>query len=91
VGNKRLLDIDGPIAVIANNEFENRNAFDDAMDAARLFEIHSELKSSQEVRAVVLRGERLPGSYKHSKYYGMPFLPSKGTVRMVRRPGIDPQ
>lgn len=50
------LDIDGPIAVITNNNPSKHNAFDDAMDLA-LFEIFGELKSRQDVRAVVWRAE----------------------------------
>ncbi len=53
---KVLLEVDGPVAVITNNNPEKRNAFDDDMDV-RLFEILSELKERPEVRAVVWRGE----------------------------------
>ncbi len=55
--NDRLsLGVDGPIAVITNNAAERHNAFDDEMDA-RLFEILSELKQMQGLRAVIWRGE----------------------------------
>src|SRR5271168_5231746 len=54
--DKVLLDIDGPVAVITNNNPEKRNAFDDDMDA-RLFDILAELKGRPEVRAVIWRGE----------------------------------
>jgi enoyl-CoA hydratase/carnithine racemase len=54
--DKVLLDIDGPVAVITNNNPEKRNAFDDDMDA-RLFEILTELRDRPEVRAVIWRGE----------------------------------
>src|ERR1700683_4970620 len=54
--DKVLLDIDGPVAVITNNNPDKRNAFDDDMDA-RLFDILSELKGRPEVRAVIWRGE----------------------------------
>ncbi len=54
--DKVLLDVDGPVAVITNNNPEKRNAFDDDMDA-RLFEIFTELKSRNDVRAVIWRGE----------------------------------
>jgi enoyl-CoA hydratase/carnithine racemase len=50
------LDIDGPIAVITNDNPEKRNAFDDDMDA-QLFDILGELRSKPEVRAVIWRGE----------------------------------
>jgi len=50
------LDIDGPIAVITNDNPEKRNAFDDAMDQ-RLFAILGELAGRPDVRAVVWRGE----------------------------------
>ena len=53
---KVLLEVNGPIAVITNNNPEKRNAFDDDMDA-RLFAIIAELKERPEVRAVVWRGE----------------------------------
>jgi enoyl-CoA hydratase len=54
--DKVLLDVDGPIAVITNNNPDKRNAFDDDMDA-RLFDILTELKHRSEVRAVIWRGE----------------------------------
>lgn len=54
--DKVLLEVNGPVAVITNNNPEKRNAFDDDMDA-RLFEILAELKARPEVRAVVWRGE----------------------------------
>lgn len=50
------LEIDGPIAVITNNNPAKRNAFDDAMDV-RLFEILAELKAVPGLRAVIWRGE----------------------------------
>jgi enoyl-CoA hydratase/carnithine racemase len=50
------LEIDGPIAVITNNNPEKRNAFSDEMDA-RLFDILAELRATPEVRAVIWRGE----------------------------------
>jgi len=53
--DKVLLEFDGPVAVITNNNPEKRNAFDDDMDA-RLFEILAELKDRRDVRAVVWRG-----------------------------------
>ena len=37
------LDVDGPVAVITNDNPDKKNAFDDAMDA-RLFEILAELQ-----------------------------------------------
>jgi len=39
---KVLLDYDGPVAIISNNNPDKRNAFDDEMDL-RLFEILAEL------------------------------------------------
>jgi enoyl-CoA hydratase len=53
---KVILDIDGPVAVITNNNPTKRNAFDDDMDV-RLFEILAELRTKPEVRAVVWRAE----------------------------------
>lgn len=50
------LDIDGPIAVITNDNPEKHNAFDDEMDA-RLFEILAELRARPELRVVIWRGE----------------------------------
>ena len=50
------LEIDGPIAVITNDNPDKHNAFDDAMDQ-RLFEILAELRGRPDVRAVVWRGE----------------------------------
>ncbi len=54
--DKVALDIDGPVAVITNNNPEKRNAFDDDMDE-RLFDIIAELRSRPDVRAVVWRAE----------------------------------
>jgi enoyl-CoA hydratase len=57
VPDKRvLLDVDGPIATITNDNPEKHNAFDDAMDLA-LFEILGELKARRDVRAVIWRAE----------------------------------
>jgi enoyl-CoA hydratase/carnithine racemase len=50
------LDIDGPIAIITNDNPEKRNAFNDDMDA-QLFAILTELKANRDVRAVIWRGE----------------------------------
>src|SRR5690606_30486322 len=50
------LEVDGPIAVITNDNPDKHNAFDDAMDQ-RLFEILGELRARPEVRAVVWRAE----------------------------------
>ncbi len=50
------LTIDGPIAVITNDNQAKRNAFDDEMDV-RLFEILGELRERPDVRAVIWRGE----------------------------------
>lgn len=53
---KVRLDIDGPVAVITNDNPDKHNAFDDEMDL-RLFEILGELAQRRDVRAVVWRGE----------------------------------
>ena len=45
------LEIDGPVAVVTNDNPAKHNAFDDAMDL-RLFEILGELRSRPDVRAV---------------------------------------
>ena len=50
------LEIDGPVAVITNDNPDKKNAFDDEMDA-RLFEILGELAGRRDVRAVIWRGE----------------------------------
>ena len=50
------LSYDGPVAVITNDNPDKKNAFDDEMDLA-LFEILTELKANQAVRAIVWRGE----------------------------------
>ncbi|MBN2622701.1 MAG: enoyl-CoA hydratase/isomerase family protein [Acidimicrobiales bacterium] len=50
------LEVDGPVAVITNDNPDKHNAFDDAMDL-RLFEILGELRERADVRAVVWRAE----------------------------------
>ncbi len=50
------LEVDGPIAVITNDNPDKHNAFDAEMDAV-LFEVLAELKTRPEVRAVIWRGE----------------------------------
>ena len=51
------LDVDGPVAVITNDNPAKHNAFDDAMDD-RLFEILGELRElGPALRAVIWRGE----------------------------------
>lgn len=50
------LEIDGPVAVITNDNQEKRNAFTDDMDK-QLFDIIGELRQTPSVRAVVWRGE----------------------------------
>jgi len=50
------LEIDGPIAVIINDNQEKRNAFTDDMDK-QLFDILGELRATPSVRAIVWRGE----------------------------------
>lgn len=50
------LTIDGPIAVITNDNEEKRNAFTDDMDK-QLFDILGELRSTPSVRAIIWRGE----------------------------------
>ena len=52
---KVLLDYDGPVAIISNNNPDKRNAFDDEMDL-RLFEILAELSERTDIRAVIWRG-----------------------------------
>ena len=51
------LDIDGPVAVITNNNPDKHNAFDDEMDG-RLFEILGELKERRDVHREVGRAVR---------------------------------
>ena len=51
-----LLELDGAIATITNNNPEKRNAFTDEMDL-RLFEILAELRAIPGLRAVIWRGE----------------------------------
>ncbi len=50
------LQIDGPLAVITNENPDKHNAFNDEMDL-RLFEILGELARRRDVRAIVWRGE----------------------------------
>ena len=50
------LEVDGPVAVITNDNQEKRNAFTDEMDK-QLFDILDELKATPSVRAIVWRGE----------------------------------
>ncbi|MEY2450089.1 MAG: hypothetical protein QOH79_3565 [Acidimicrobiaceae bacterium] len=50
------LEIDGPIAVITNDQPEKQNAFDDAMDQ-RFFEILGELRARTDLRVVIWRAE----------------------------------
>jgi enoyl-CoA hydratase/carnithine racemase len=50
------LEIDGPIAIITNDNPEKRNAFNDDMDA-QLFDILRDLRAQPEVRAVIWQGE----------------------------------
>jgi enoyl-CoA hydratase/carnithine racemase len=56
VSDRVRLEIDGPVAVVTNDNPAKHNAFDDAMDL-RLFEIIAELRDRPDVRAVVWRGE----------------------------------
>ena len=56
-GDRLHLEIDGPVAVLTNDNPDRHNAFDDDMDQA-LFEALEELRRrGPEVRAVVWRGE----------------------------------
>jgi enoyl-CoA hydratase/carnithine racemase len=50
------VDLDGPIAIITNDNPDKRNAFTDEMDR-RLFEIFTELRATPGLRAVIWRGE----------------------------------
>src|SRR5204862_170169 len=50
------LAIDGPVAVITNDQPDKHNAFDDAMDQ-RLFEILGELKGREDIRAIIWQAE----------------------------------
>lgn len=54
--DKVRLEVEGPLAVISNDNTDKHNAFDDEMDQ-RLFEILGEIAQRREVRAVVWRGE----------------------------------
>lgn len=56
MAGKVLLDFDGPVAIITNNNPDKHNAFDDAMDG-ELFDVLGELRGRADVRAVVWRGE----------------------------------
>ena len=53
---KVLLEVDGGIATITNNNAEKHNAFDDAMDA-ELFAVLAEIKANPDLRVVIWRGE----------------------------------
>jgi enoyl-CoA hydratase/carnithine racemase len=50
------LEVDGPIAILTNDNPEKHNAFDDDMDQ-QLFAALGELRDRPEVRAVIWRGE----------------------------------
>src|SRR5688572_22988456 len=56
MADKILLDLDGPIATITNNNPDKHNAFDDDMDQL-LWGILGELRGRKEVRAVIWRAE----------------------------------
>ncbi|UGQ11360.1 enoyl-CoA hydratase/isomerase family protein [Yinghuangia sp. ASG 101] len=56
MADKILLDVDGPLATITNNNPDKHNAFDDDMDQL-LWEILAELRGRKEVRAVIWRAE----------------------------------
>ena len=56
MSDKVTLVIEGPVAVITNNNPAKRNAFDDQMDVA-LFDILTELRGRPDVRAVIWRAE----------------------------------
>jgi len=55
---KVRLDIDGPLAVITNDNRDENNAFDDDMDV-QLFDILTKLKDRPEVLAIIWRSEEL--------------------------------
>jgi enoyl-CoA hydratase len=55
-GARVHLEVDGPIAIITNDNPDKHNAFDDEMDV-QLFTILEELAGRQDVRAVIWRGE----------------------------------
>ena len=50
------LELDGPVAIVTNDNPEKHNAFDDEMDAG-LFEILTDLRGRPDVRVVIWRGE----------------------------------
>lgn len=56
MGGTVRLDVDGPVAVITNDNPDKHNAFDDDMDR-QLFDALGELRERTDVRAVVWRGE----------------------------------
>jgi enoyl-CoA hydratase/carnithine racemase len=56
MGERVHLEVDGAIATITNDNPDKHNAFDDEMDV-ELFDILTELRGRQEVRAVIWRGE----------------------------------
>ena len=56
MSDKVRFEVDGPIAVITNDNPEKRNAFDDDMDVA-LFSILGELRGRDDIRVVIWRGE----------------------------------
>jgi enoyl-CoA hydratase/carnithine racemase len=56
VADKVLLEYDGPIATITNNNPDKHNAFDDDMDQ-QLWQILAELRGRTDVRAVIWRAE----------------------------------
>jgi enoyl-CoA hydratase/carnithine racemase len=56
VSDRILLDVDGPIATITNNNPDKHNAFDDDMDAA-LWEALATIRDTPGIRVVIWRGE----------------------------------
>ena len=56
MGGSVRLELDGPIAVITNDNPEAHNAFDDDMDA-RLFDVLDQLRASDDVRSIIWRGD----------------------------------
>jgi enoyl-CoA hydratase len=56
MADKVVFEVEGPIAVISNNNPGKRNAFDDEMDVL-LFEILGEIKDRRDIRVVIWRAE----------------------------------
>ena len=98
VAEKVLLEIDGGIATITNNNGDKHNAFDDAMDA-ELFEVLREIRANPNLRVVLWKGEgkswssgRDTGALKDRKFdlphHGLMDRGQKGSLQLLDIQGV---